>query len=161
MADVDSNSSGSSTGSQAMNFLPEVSDVKWDHVIGLEDVKQTLMETVIYPFYHPEIYHGLREPFNGILLYGPPGTGKSYIVKALSNKASFCKFYNTSASDLVSKYQGQSGINIKNLFETARENAPAIIFVDEIDSMLKSRAEDDNDSSRRIKCEFLNQLQVK
>ncbi len=92
-------------------------------------------------------------------MYGPPGTGKSFLAKAVATEAGASTFFSVSSSDLVSKYQGESERLVRNLFELARHKSPAIIFIDEIDSMCGNRSDGENDSARRIKTEFLVQMQ--
>ena len=138
--------------------MREKPNVKWDDVAGLEGAKEALKEAVILPLKFPQLFTGKRTPWRGILLYGPPGTGKSYLAKAVATEAN-STFFSVSASDLVSKWQGESEKLVRSLFEMARQNKPSIIFVDEIDSMCSSRGEGDNDSTRRIKTEFLVQMQ--
>jgi vacuolar protein-sorting-associated protein 4 len=133
-------------------------NVKWDDVAGLEGAKEALKEAVVLPVRFPELFVGKRKPWKGILLYGPPGTGKSYLAQAVATEAD-STFYSVSSSDLVSKWQGESEKLVRNLFEMARENKPAIIFIDEIDSLATSRSEGESDSARRIKTEFLVQMQ--
>lgn len=135
----------------------EKPNIKWDDVAGLEKAKETLKEAVILPQKFPQLFTGERRPWAGILLYGPPGTGKSFLAKAVATEAD-STFFSVSSSDLVSKWQGESERLVKQLFQMAREHTPAIIFVDEIDSLCGSRTEGENESTRRIKTEFLVQM---
>ncbi|OAX40493.1 AAA-domain-containing protein [Rhizopogon vinicolor AM-OR11-026] len=138
-------------------ILAEKPNVKWDDVAGLEGAKASLKEAVILPIKFPHLFTGKRTPWRGILLYGPPGTGKSYLAKAVATEAK-STFFSVSSSDLVSKWQGDSERLVKNLFEMAREQKPAIIFIDEVDSLAGTRNESESEGSRRIKTEFLVQM---
>ncbi|CAK9018853.1 Protein SUPPRESSOR OF K(+) TRANSPORT GROWTH DEFECT 1 (AtSKD1) (Protein VACUOLAR PROTEIN SORTING 4) [Durusdinium trenchii] len=132
-------------------------NIKWDDVAGLEGAKGALQETVILPTRFPQLFTGKRVPWHGILLYGPPGTGKSYLAKACATEAD-ATFFSISSSDLVSKWMGESEKLVRSLFEMAREAKPAIIFVDEVDSLCGARGESgESDAARRIKTEFLAQ----
>jgi vacuolar protein-sorting-associated protein 4 len=143
-------------------------------VAGLEAAKESLKEAVILPIKFPHLFTGKRTPWRGILLYGPPGTGKSYLAKAVATESN-STFFSVSSSDLVSKWMGESErldvphdgnyllISslcrlVKQLFTMARENKPAIIFIDEVDSLCGSRGEGESEASRRIKTEFLVQM---
>ena len=93
-----------------------------------------------------------------MLLYGPPGTGKTFLAKACATECD-ATFLSISSADLMSKYQGESERLVKELFTLARERQPAIIFVDEIDSICGARTDGENESSRRVKNQFLTQME--
>eukprot|EP01134_Creolimax_fragrantissima_P008182 CFRG8182T1 len=138
-------------------IVSEKPNVKWDDVCGLEGAKEALKEAVILPLKFPHLFKGNRTPWRGILLFGPPGTGKSYLAKAVATEAD-STFFSVSSSDLVSKWVGQSEKLVKNLFQMAREQRPAIIFIDEIDSLAGNRSENEGEAARRIKTEFMVQM---
>ncbi|BDA48118.1 Vacuolar protein sorting-associated protein 4B [Coccomyxa sp. Obi] len=139
-------------------IMVERPNVKWDDVAGLEGAKDSLKEAVILPVKFPQFFTGKRKPWSGILLYGPPGTGKSYLAKAVATEAE-STFFNVSSSDLVSKWLGESEKLVSQLFSLAREKAPSIVFIDEIDALCSTRGEGESEASRRIKTEFLVQMQ--
>eukprot|EP00968_Pinguiococcus_pyrenoidosus_P012205 scaffold1059_cov222-Pinguiococcus_pyrenoidosus.AAC.1 len=140
-------------------IVTEKPNVRWEDVAGLDAAKEALKEAVILPARFPHLFVGKRKPWRGILLYGPPGTGKSYLAKAVATEAD-ATFFAVSSSDLVSKWQGESEKLVRNLFEMAKQQAPSIVFIDEIDSLATQRSEGESESSRRIKTEFLVQMQV-
>uniref|UniRef100_A0A672HH96 vesicle-fusing ATPase n=1 Tax=Salarias fasciatus TaxID=181472 RepID=A0A672HH96_SALFA len=140
-------------------IVMEKPNIKWSDVAGLEGAKEALKEAVILPIKFPHLFTGKRTPWRGILLFGPPGTGKSYLAKAVATEANNSVFFSISSSDLVSKWLGESEKLVKNLFSLARENKPSIIFIDEIDSLCGSRSENESEAARRIKTEFLVQMQ--
>ncbi|KAH7647094.1 AAA-family ATPase [Cryptosporidium bovis] len=138
-------------------ILQESPNVNWDDIIGLDKAKSSLKEAVIIPVRFPELFKGNLKPWKGILLYGPPGTGKTFLAKACATEMRGT-FLSISSADLTSKWQGESEKLIKALFDIAREKAPSVIFIDEIDSLCSSRNEQENDATRRIKTEFLVQM---
>jgi vacuolar protein-sorting-associated protein 4 len=131
-------------------------NVNWDDIAGLNEAKAILRQTVVMPIKFPSAFQDIK-PWTGILLYGPPGTGKSMLAKAVATESNYC-FISVSASDLVSKYLGDGERQVKKLFESAREQKPAIIFVDEIESMCSQRDESTHEASTRLLTEFLIQL---
>lgn len=139
-------------------IVMEKPTVTWDDVAGLEMAKNTLKESILLPRKFPDIFQGIRTPWKGILQYGPPGTGKTFLAKACANMAD-ATFFSISSSDLVSKWVGESEKLIKALFALAREKAPSIIFIDEIDSLVQARSDNEGEASRRVKTEFLVQMQ--
>ncbi|KAI8640030.1 skd1 protein [Parasitella parasitica] len=138
-------------------ILTEKPNVRWEDVAGLEGAKEALKEAVILPIKFPHLFTGMRKPWRGILLYGPPGTGKSFLAKAVATEAN-STFFSVSSSDLVSKWLGESERLVKQLFQMARENKPSIVFIDEVDSLCGTRGEGESEASRRIKTEFLVQM---
>lgn len=133
------------------------SGVTWNDINGLADTKQVLIEAIVLPQLRPDIFTGLRKPTRGILLYGPPGNGKTMLAKAC---ASECKstFFSISASTLLSKWVGDSERLMRTLFQMANAFSPSIVFIDEIDSILTARSSSENEAARRLKTEFLVQL---
>ena len=155
--------------------------VQWEDVAGLEDAKRTLKQSTEMPQLFPHLFadNPMFQPWNGILLYGPPGTGKTHLAKAVATNAHKVRakaigveggveshtmsttFLSLSAADLVSKWVGESPKLVRTLFTVAREKAPSVVFVDEIDSLCRSRGSGDrqSESTQQILTEFLIQMQ--
>ncbi|XP_015119116.1 fidgetin-like protein 1 [Diachasma alloeum] len=131
--------------------------VEWEDVAGLEGVKKVIKEIVVFPMLRPDIFTGLRRPPKGILLFGPPGTGKTLIGKCVASQSK-STFFSISASSLTSKWVGEGEKMVRALFAVAKVHQPSVVFIDEIDSLLTQRSETEHESSRRIKTEFLVQL---
>ena len=131
--------------------------VTFHDIAGLEDAKQTVQEVVCWPMKRPDLFTGLRQAPNGLLLYGPPGTGKTLIGKAIAHESG-ATFFSISSSSLTSKWIGEGEKLVRVMFAVAAVRQPAVVFIDEIDSLLTQRKSDENEASRRIKTEFLVQL---
>jgi len=132
-------------------------DVTFDDIAGLDAAKQCVKELVCWPMTRPELFTGLRSLPKGLLLFGPPGTGKTLIGKAIASEAQ-STFFSISASSLTSKWIGESEKLVKTLFAVAAHREPSVIFIDEVDSLLTARSSDENEATRRLKTEFLVQL---
>ncbi|KAH1022559.1 fidgetin-like protein 1 [Dendroctonus ponderosae] len=132
-------------------------EVAWNDIAGLEFAKAAIQEAVVWPLLRPDIFTGLRKPPKGILLFGPPGTGKTLIGKCVASQSK-STFFSISASSLTSKWIGDGEKMVRALFVVARVHQPSVIFIDEVDSLLTQRSDTEHESSRRIKTEFLVQL---
>ena len=119
--------------------MVEAPTIRWDDIGGLDAARDRLREGVELPLKHPEAFRrlGIR-PAKGFLLYGPPGTGKTLLAKAAAREAE-ANFIATKSSDLLSKWYGESEQQIARLFNRARQVAPTIIFIDELDSLVPAR----------------------
>jgi transitional endoplasmic reticulum ATPase len=120
-------------------IMIEAPNVGWDDIGGLDEAKRELRDGIELPLRHPESFErlGIR-PAKGFLLFGPPGTGKTLLAKAVAREAE-ANFIATKSSDLLSKWYGESERQVARLFQRARQVAPTVIFIDEIDSMAPAR----------------------
>ncbi|KAH9975361.1 P-loop containing nucleoside triphosphate hydrolase protein [Lactifluus volemus] len=136
---------------------PDDIGVKFTDIGGLEDIISSLKETVIIPLLCPNLFRSssslLAAP-SGVLLYGPPGCGKTMLAKAIA-KESGATFINITASVLTSKWFGESNKLVAGLFSVARKTQPSIIFIDEIDSFLRERSQNDHEATAMMKAEFM------
>eukprot|EP00920_Eleutheroschizon_duboscqi_P012188 GHVT01029199.1.p1 GENE.GHVT01029199.1~~GHVT01029199.1.p1 ORF type:complete len:409 (-),score=86.39 GHVT01029199.1:586-1812(-) len=140
--------------------VEKVPDSTYEMVGGLEQQVKEVKEVIELPIKHPEIFEslGISQP-KGVLLYGPPGTGKTLLARAVAHHTD-CTFIRVSGSELVQKYIGEGSRMVRELFVMAREHAPSIIFMDEIDSIGSQRLEGEHGDSevQRTMMELLNQL---
>ncbi len=139
--------------------LKDKPNVKWDEVIGLDDAKRALRESIIYPTQRPDLFP-LGWP-KGILLYGPPGNGKTLLAAATASEIDGY-FINVDAASMMSKWLGEAEKNVAKLFSMARklvskENVPVILFIDEVDSLLGTRSNEIG-GEVRVKNQFLTEM---
>ncbi len=139
-------------------ILAEVPQVSWDDIGGLDDVKQTLHEAVEMPLRRPDSFEriGINPP-KGVLLYGPPGTGKTMLAKAVANESD-ANFITAKGSDLLSKWYGESEQRIAEVFNKARQVAPSVIFLDELDALAPKRGESVGHVTERIVNQLLSEM---
>ncbi|MFA5614479.1 MAG: CDC48 family AAA ATPase [Methanoculleus sp.] len=130
-------------------------DVHYEDIGGLDRELQLVREMIELPLRHPELFERLGiEPPKGVLLYGPPGTGKTLIAKAVANEVD-AHFITLSGPEIMSKYYGESEERLREVFEEAQENAPSIVFIDEIDSIAPKREEVKGEVERRVVAQLL------
>ncbi len=138
----------------------EVPDVTWEDVGGLEDTKERLRETIQWPLEYPEVFEELdMAAAKGVMLYGPPGTGKTLLAKAVANEAE-SNFISIKGPELLNKFVGESEKGVREVFSKARENAPTVVFFDEIDSIATERGKNAGDSGvgERMVSQLLTEL---
>jgi len=134
----------------------QIPKVTYEDIGGLGDEIQKVREMIELPLRHPELFEklGVEAP-TGVLLHGPPGTGKTLLAKAVAGETS-SNFYSLSGPEIMSKYYGQSEENLREIFKQAQENAPSIIFIDEIDSIAPKREEVTGEVERRVVAQLLS-----
>ncbi len=129
--------------------------VTYEDIGGLKNEVQKVREMIELPLRHPEIFEriGIEAP-KGVLLYGPPGTGKTLLAKAVANETN-ANFYSIGGPEIMSKFYGESEERLRETFKQAQENAPSIIFIDEIDSIAPKREEVSGDVEKRVVSQLL------
>jgi transitional endoplasmic reticulum ATPase len=129
--------------------------VSYEDIGGLKNEVQKVREMIELPLRHPEIFDriGIEAP-KGVLLHGPPGTGKTLLAKAVANETN-ANFYSISGPEIMSKFYGESEERLRDVFKEAEENAPSIIFIDEIDSIAPKREEVSGDVEKRVVSQLL------
>ncbi len=143
-----------------LNILADVTVIKkprvtYEELGGLKGKIEKLREIVELPLEHPEIFQRLGiEPHKGIMLHGPPGCGKTLIAKALASEAE-AKFFSINGPEIMNKYYGETEARLREIFKEAKENAPSIIFIDEIDAIAPKREEAFGDVEKRVVAQLL------
>ena len=145
----------------SIQLVAEKPDVTYQDIGGMDMQKQEVREAVELPLTQHELYKQIGiDPPRGVLLYGPPGTGKTMMAKAVAN-ATTASFISMAGSEFVQKYLGEGPRMVRDVFRLARENAPAIVFIDEIDSIATKRFDAQTGADRevqRILIELLTQM---
>jgi transitional endoplasmic reticulum ATPase len=136
--------------------LRGVPQVTYEDIGGISNEIKKVREMIELPLRHPEIFEklGIEAP-KGVLLYGPPGTGKTLLAKAVANESQ-AHFISISGPEIMSKFYGESEARLREIFKEAREKAPSIIFVDEIDSIAPKREEVTGEVERRVVSQMLS-----
>lgn len=145
----------------SLMMVEKVPDSTYSMIGGLDEQIKEIREVIELPITHPELFEnlGIAQP-KGVLLYGPPGTGKTLLARAVAHHTK-CKFIRVSGCELVQKYLGEGARLVRELFVMAREHAPSIIFMDEIDSIGSTRGDSSKSGDngvQRTMMELLNQL---
>jgi len=144
----------------AEQFLADPPEMNFGDVGGMSELKETLKDKVIDPLERPELYEQYDlGVVNAILLYGPPGTGKTYVTEALAGELGY-NFVDVRATDITSSLVGEAADNVADLFTVARNHQPCLVFIDEIDALMPSRAggSQKTQSQRQMVNQFLTEL---
>jgi transitional endoplasmic reticulum ATPase len=140
---------------EPMEELEVATQVTYEDVGGLKEEIQRIREMIELPLKHPELFERLAiDPPKGVLLHGPPGTGKTLIAKAVANESG-ANFISIQGPEIMNKFYGQSEENLRNKFDEAVKNPPAIIFIDEIDSIAPKRSDVHGEVERRVVAQML------
>ena len=132
--------------------------ISYEDIGGLKTELQNVRETIEMPLRHPELFNKLGiEPPKGVLLYGPPGTGKTLIAKAVANESG-AHFISIAGPEIISKYYGESEQRLREIFDEAEENAPSIVFIDELDSIAPKREDVTGEVERRVVAQLLTMM---
>jgi len=129
--------------------------IRYEDIGGLKEELESIREMVEIPMRHPQVFKKLGiSPPKGVLFYGPPGCGKTLLAKAVANETE-AHFISINGPEIMSKWYGQSEENLRNLFQEAKDNAPSIIFIDEIDAIAPKRDEAKGEVERRVVSQLL------
>ncbi|APE94765.1 CDC48 family AAA ATPase [Halodesulfurarchaeum formicicum] len=132
--------------------------ITYEDIGGLDKEIQRVREMVELPMKHPQVFKKLGiEPPQGVLLHGPPGTGKTLLAKAVANETA-ASFFSIAGPEIISKYYGESEQQLREIFEDAKEDAPAIVFIDELDSIAPKREDVTGEVERRVVAQLLTMM---
>ncbi|MEM1583512.1 MAG: CDC48 family AAA ATPase [Nitrososphaerota archaeon] len=135
--------------------LEETTGVTYEDIGGLHEELQRIREMIELPLKHPELFRHLGiDPPKGVILYGPPGTGKTLIAKAIANETG-AHFISINGPEIMSKFYGESEARLREVFQEAEQNAPSIIFIDELDAIAPKRSEVTGEVERRVVSQLL------
>jgi transitional endoplasmic reticulum ATPase len=135
--------------------IEEVSGITYEDIGGLHEELQRIREMIELPLKHPELFRHLGiEPPKGVILYGPPGTGKTLIAKAIANETG-AHFISINGPEIMSKFYGESEARLREVFQEAEQNAPSIVFIDELDAIAPKRSEVTGEVERRVVSQLL------
>lgn len=144
-----------------MMKMTEKPDVSYTDIGGMDIQKQEIKEAIELPLTHPELYSQIGiDPPRGVLLYGPPGTGKTMLAKAVATQTD-AAFIRMVGSEFVQKYLGEGPRMVRDVFRMAKDNAPSIVFIDEVDAIATKRFDANTGVDRevqRILIELLQQM---
>ncbi len=144
-----------SISKKAATVKEGVPSVSYEDIGGLEEEIETVREMIEVPMRYPQVFKKLGvSPPKGVLLHGPPGTGKTLLAKAVANETD-AHFLHLAGPEIMSKWYGQSEENLRNVFKEAQENAPSIIFIDEIDAIAPAREEVSGEVEKRVVSQLL------
>lgn len=135
LKNVSSNEEQNSCNDLTSKYSVHNKNISWDSIAGLESVKLVLKEHVILPIKFPNLFVNSTIRWRGVLIFGPPGVGKTYLIRALATELKNSTFLSLSAYDLISKWVGDCKKLVRELFDVAREKSPAILTIDDIDSL--------------------------
>lgn len=134
---------------------PRGIDVTYDDIGGIGDTIEQVREMIELPLRHPELFHRLGiDPPKGVLLHGPPGTGKTLLARAVANESD-ASFFQINGPEIMGRHYGESEERLREVFENARSQSPAIVFIDELDSIAPKREEVTGEVERRVVAQLL------
>jgi transitional endoplasmic reticulum ATPase len=137
---------------------PRGVDVTYDDIGGVGATVEQIREMIELPLKHPELFRRLGiDPPKGVLLHGPPGTGKTLLARAVANEAD-ARFFHIAGPEIMGRYHGESEERLRDIFNEAQQNAPSIVFIDEIDSIAPKREESTSEVERRVVAQLLTLL---